>query len=210
MNNHNQILIIKKFLVSNEEVLIINPINDEVGLFYYGIIKYYADNHRIKISIDDNNEISGAEDDLFGLQEIKIFNITNTNKLNATLHSNKKKIVFTDYRNYKKLNSRYHCINGYKFESDIIFFVRDELKINNNDLLDYCQNNPVLLFSEISKYSINNNYDYSNQAILEEKNHILNIRKSIFEMKKNSINIKNLYLNIKREAEYKKLSFLIY
>ena len=75
---------------------------------------------------------------------------------------------------------------------------------------NYCKNNPVLLFSEISKYLINNNQYSSDQAIIEEKNHILNIRKSIFEIKKNNLNIKNLYLNIKKEAEYKKLSFLIY
>ena len=68
----------------------------------------------------------------------------------------------------------------------------------------------MFLFSEISKYLINNNQYSSDQALFEEKNHILNIRKSIFEIKKNNLNIKSLYLNIKKEAEYKKLSFLIY
>ena len=46
--------------------------------------------------------------------------------------------------------------------------------------------------------------------MVEEKNHIVNIRKSVFEIKRNNFNIKNLYISIKKEAEYKKLSFLIY
>ena len=48
------------------------------------------------------------------------------------------------------------------------------------------------------------------QGLWLEKNHILDIRRSIFENKKNNFNIKNLYLKIKKEAEYKKLSFLTY
>ena len=62
----------------------------------------------------------------------------------------------------------------------------------------------------IIKYLINKNQYSSDQTLVNEKNHILDIRKSIFENKKNNFNIKNLYLNIKKEAEYKKLSFLTY
>ena len=73
------------------------------------------------------------------------------------------------------------------------FLLKNELKINNDELLYYCKNNPALLFSEISKYLINNNHYIPDQALIEEKNHILDIRKSIFEIKKNNFNIKNLY-----------------
>ena len=83
------------------------------------------------------------------------------------------------------------------------------LKINNDELLYFCKNNPALLISETSKYLINNNQYAKDQTLLEEKNHILNIRKSIFENKRN-FNIKELYLNIKKEVNYKKLSFLTY
>ena len=210
MNRGSQILLIKKFLISNEETLLINQVNDEFGIFYLSIIKYYADKQGTKINVDDNNGTIGAEDDLFGQKEIKIYSITNTKKLAATLDSPKKKIIFTDYKNYKKMNANFNSINGYQFEHDIIFFIRDELKINNDELLYYCKNNPVLLFSEISKYLINNNQYSSDQTLMNEQNHILDIRKSIFENKKNNFNIKNLYLNIKKEAEYKKLSFLTY
>ena len=67
---------------------------------------------------------------------------------------------------------------------EIIFTNSDGKKINNDELLYYCKNNPVLLFSEISKYLINNNQYSSEQTLIDEKNHILDIRKSIFENKK--------------------------
>lgn len=210
MNKGSQILLIKKFLISNEETLLINQVSDELGVFYLSIFKYYADKRSIKINIDDNNETLGTEDDLFGQKEIKVFFITNTKKLTIALNSFEKKIIFTDYKNYKKMNANLSSINGYQFEHDIVFFIRDELKINNDELLHYCKNNPVLLFSEISKYLINKNQYSSDQNLVDEKNHILDIRKSIFENKKNNFNVKNLYLNIKKEAEYKKLSFLTY
>jgi hypothetical protein len=210
MNKASQILLIKEFIISSEETLLINQVSDEMGIFYLSIIKYYAHKMEVKISVDSNNETIGAENDLFGQKEIKIYSITNTKKLATTLNSVKKKIIFTDYKNYKKINSNFNSINGYQFDQDIAFFIRDELKISNDELLYYCKNNPVLLFSEISKYLINKDQYFSDQNLVNEKNHILDIRKSIFENKKNNFDIKNLYLNIKKEAEYKKLSFLTY
>ena len=210
MNKENQILLIEKFLISNEETIIINQVNDELWVFYVDIIKYFAEKKGIKIKIDHNNEIIEPVNDLFGLKEIKIFNITNTKKLTSILSSNGKKIIFTDYKNFKNLITKYVCVNGYKFDLDIIFFIKSELKIHNDELLHFCKNNPSLLISETSKYLINKNQYASDQALVEERNHILDLRKSVFEIKKNNFNIKNLYLNIKKEAEYKKLSFLIY
>ena len=210
MNKGSQILLIEKFLTSNDETLLINQVSDELSIFYLRIIKYCADIQGTKINFDDNNETVGIEDDLFGQQEIKIYSITNMKKLATALNSEKKKVIFTDYKNYKKMKANFKSINSYQFEQDIAFFIRNKLKINNDELLYYCKNNPVLLFSEVSKYLINNNQYSSDQTLVDEKNHILEIRKSIFENKKNNFNIKNLYLNIKKEAEYKKLSFLTY
>ena len=210
INKNSQILLIKEFLTSNDETLLINQVNDELGIFYLSIIKYYADKRGIKINADDNYETVAAEEDLFGQKEIKIFHITNTTKLTTAINSTRKKIIFTDYKNFKKRKPNLDSINGYQFEHDIVFFIKDELKINNDELLYYCKNNPVLLFSEISKYLINQNQYSSDQTLVDEKNHILDIRKKIFEIKKNNFNIKNFYQNIKKEAEYKKLSFLTY
>ena len=209
-NQETQILQIKEFINSNEETIVINQVNENLSLFYMSILKYYADQKNIKLNIHSETENLGIEDDLFGLKSIKIFNITNTKRLSTILEFDSKKIIFTDYKNYKKLKSRFKSINGYQFETDITFFIQSEKKITNKELLYYCRNNPLFLFSEISKYQINNNYKVSDQLLNEEKNHILKIRKSIFEIKKNNFDIKNLYLHIKKEAEYKKLSFLTY
>ena len=38
------------------------------------------------------------------------------------------------------------------------------------------------------------------KSLIEEKNHILDIRKYIFEIKKNNFNIKNLYLKYKKRS----------
>jgi len=210
MNKENQISLIEKFISSNEKNIIINQVNEEYGLFYLTVVKYFAKKKNIKLNFDSNEDKIGNEDDLFGQQEIKIFNITNTKKITITLESNFKKIIFTDYKNYKKYIANYNCINGYKFIFDIKFFINNELKINNDELLQYCNNNPTFLFSETSKYLINNIRYTKDQALFEEKNHILNIRKSVFEIKRTSFNIKNLYFNIKKEAEYKRLNFLTY
>ncbi len=210
MNKENQILLIEKFIISNDDNIIINQVNDELGIFYFGLIKYYAGKQKVKINIVNNNETTGMENDLFGLKEIKIFNTTNTKKITSILKSNCKKVILTDYKNYKQLNSKFNCINGYKFEHDIVFFIKNELKISNDEVSYYCKNNPVLLFSETSKYLINKNHYSNDQGLIEEKNHIIDIRKSIFEIKKINFNLKNLYLKIKKEAEYKRLNFLTY
>lgn len=210
MNKENQLSLIEKFFSSNEETIIINQVNDEIGNFYLSVIKHYADKQSVKIDINDGNKTMASESDLFGLKKIEIFNISNTKKMAEVLNTQNKKIIFTDYKNFKKLNSKYNCINGYKYELDITFFIKAELKIDNDELLYFCKNNPVLLMSETSKYLINNNLYTSDQNFVEEKKHILNIRKAILEIKKRNLDIKGLYLNIKKEVVYKKLNFLIY
>ena len=209
MNKKNQISLIQEFISSNQDNLLINQVNDEITMFYQGVIKHFANYQNIKV-IDTNTDAIVAEDDLFGTRTIQVFSISNAKKLDSILDVHTKKIVFTDYKNYKRLNSKFDCINGYQFENDINFFIKNELNINNDELINYCQNNAALLFSETSKYLINNAQYTHDRSIIEDKNHVLDIRKSIFEIKRNNFNIKNLYQNIKKEAEYKKLSFLTF
>ena len=87
INKNSQILLIEKFLISDEKTLLINQVSEELGIFYLGIIKYYAGKHSIRMNIDENNESMGTVEDLFGQKEIKIFNITNTTKLTTVLKS---------------------------------------------------------------------------------------------------------------------------
>ena len=56
MNRLSQISSIEAFLISNEMTLLINQVSEELRIFYLVIIKYYAEKHSIKISVDDNYE----------------------------------------------------------------------------------------------------------------------------------------------------------
>tara|TARA_Y100000022_G_scaffold199179_1_gene211059 strand:- start:40 stop:669 length:630 start_codon:yes stop_codon:yes gene_type:complete len=207
----NQIEILKQFIKSEEKInLFINEINDELKILYIGIIKYYSKANGTKVSLNEKSDVDQLFGDLFPNKELRVFTEKNSKKLSSIIKLNEKKVIFTDYKNYKNLSSKYNNINSYRFEKDIKFFIKNELNIDNDELLYHCISNPSLLFSEISKYSINNNRYARDQLIVEEKNHILDIRRSIFETKKNNFNIKTLYHYIKKEAEYKKLNFLAY
>jgi len=210
MNKKNQITTIEEFIGSDEDNMLINQVNEEITIFYLGIVKYFANNQGIKISNNNESEVVLNNEDLFGTKIIQTLSITNSKKLDTILNTHSKKIVFTDYKNFKRLSSKFKSINGYQFENDVTFFIRNELSIHNDELLDYCKHNAALLFSETSKFIINSNQYSRDRSLIEDKNHILDIRKIIFENKRNNLNIKTLYQSIKKEAEYKKLSFLTY
>ena len=210
MNKKNQISLIKEFINSPDKNILINQVNDDIAMFYLTVIEYYSKRNETKVNITASTEDIVAGDDLFGTKLIQILTITNSKKLDVVLKDSNKKIVFTDYKNYKKLNLKLQSINGYQFENDLIFFIKNVLSINNDDLIHYCKNNTALLFSETSKYLVNSNHYSSDRSLADDKNHILDIRKSIFENKRKNFDVKDLYQNIKKEAAYKKLSFLTY
>ena len=207
INNNTQINRLKNFILSAENNLLIHEFNDRVIAFYNNLIKYYASDNNLKISTDENEELAS---DLFGSQILNIYKTTNSKKIENLIKNNIKKIIITDYKNYKKYKNDLHAINTYEFENDIKSYIRDELKIDNSDLILFCKNNPLLVFSETSKYLINDLNYINDQKIIEDKNHILDIRKSIYSFKKNTSAIKDLYDHIKNEAKYKKLNFLVY
>ena len=64
MNKVNQILLIKKFINSNDKNLLINYVNEELSTFYLGIIKNYTNQQGIKINIEDRLETEKVEGDL--------------------------------------------------------------------------------------------------------------------------------------------------
>lgn len=206
-NKNTQINQLKNFIKSTENNLLIHEFNDRVIAFYNNLIKNFANDNNFKISTDENEELVS---DLFGSQRLNIYKTTNLKKIENLIKNNNKKIIITDYKNYKKYKNILLTINTYEFEQDIKVYIQDELKINNNDLILFCKNNPLLVFSETSKYLINDINYINDQKIIEDKNHILDIRKSIYSFKKNTSAIKDLYTYIKDEAKYKKLNFLVY
>ncbi len=197
------------FFQSKEKELLINQVNEIISSFYIGVIKHISirDNINISLNGDESKDDIG---DLFGRSNIDVYNLTNSKKIEILLQSQNKKIILTDYKNYKKFNKNFLSINGYEYEKDITTFIKNELNIDNMELINFCKNYPVLLFSETSKYLINNDGYINDQLSFNEKNHILELRKSIFSLKKDGIKIKTLFSKIKTEAIYKKLNFLIY
>jgi len=205
----NQIEKLKTFLKSKEKSLIINQLNESVDIFYKYIIYNTAKKNNLEIffneDVQNNNKIS-----LFDSEKIDVYQTTSTKKIENLIEIQSKKIIFTDYKNFKKLKDNISILNSYQYEEDITIYLMKELNISDKNLITFCKNNPALFYSETSKYLVYNKYLYQDNPLINSSNHILDIRKSIFENKKNNYNIKNLYLNIKKEAEYKKLSFLTY
>ena len=61
--------------------------------------------------------------------------------------------------------------------------------------------NPHLVFSEISKYLINSDGYVADRSISEKNNSILDIRKELFNLKRNGSNMKTIYENLKKEVK---------
>ena len=201
---------IKDFLNNNEaNFLLINQVNDEIGSFYLYVIIYLSKSLGINISF--NNEADNISDnsDLFGLKKIHIFNLTSSKKIDKLLLSREKLIIFTDYKNFKKYQKNYQTINGYNFSNDLKVFIKNTLKIENQNLMEICLKNPQLILSETSKYLINKDNYLKDESIHIEVNKILEIRKNIFELKKNE-SLQQLFSAIKEEVKYKKFSFLTF
>ena len=201
---------IKDFLDDHKDnCLLINQVNDEIGSFYLYVIIYLSKS--LGISVSFNNEADNISDnsDLFGLKKIHIFNLTSSKKIDKLLLSREKLIIFTDYKNFKKYQKNYQTINGYNFSNDLKVFIKNTLKIENQNLMEICLKNPQLILSETSKYLINKDNYLKDESIHIEVNKILEIRKNIFELKRNE-NLQQLFSAIKEEAKYKKFSFLTF
>ena len=206
----NNIQKLNVFIKSRDnKKLMINQVNEEIGAFYLSTIRYIAEFN--KINLDFRGLIKSTDDsvDLFEVEKIKIFVLPNKKDLEQILQQKKQVLILTDYKNIKKYQRNYETINGYNFSNDIRFFIKNVIKIENEQLINFCISNPQLTYSEISKYLINNiNYSKENN-IAEEKNFILQIRRAIFDTR-NTGDIKKLFFKIKEEVKYKKFSFLTY
>ena len=64
--------------------------------------------------------------------------------------------------------------------------------------------------SETTKYKINETSYLADSSIDSTNNFILDIRKSVFNLKRTQIDIKKLFMMLKNEVKYKKLNFLVF
>ena len=207
----NNIELLETFLSSNDkQVIMINQVNEEIKFFYDYVIKYFSKNLGIKINNIDNKSNVNKSGSLFEVREVFIYSLTNSNQIKEISNINSNKIIFTDYKNYKKFKKDYVTINGYDYNGDIKYFFKNYYAIIDEKLVNYCTLHPYLIFSEISKYIINE-VGYSAETVESDKtNFILNIRKEIFKLKNSEIDVKNLFFKLKDEAKYKKFNFLTF
>ncbi len=206
----NNIILIKDFLDSkNENKLIINQVSDQIGVFYSCLIDYLCSKSKIIISRNQNLETTKTQS-LFIDNNVFIHYSNNKKDIDKFIKMNDKVIIISDYRVFKEYSKKILSVNGYNYIKDIRYFIKNDLKIDNLSVLEFCMNNPHLAFSEISKYQINSRGYISDATINEESNFILNIRKQLFNLKRNNSDTRSIYENLKEEVLYKKFNFLIY
>ena len=206
----NNIILIKDFLDGkNENKLVINQVSDQIGVFYSCLIDYLCSKSKIVISRDQNLETTKTQS-LFIENNVFIHYSNNKKDIDKFMKMNDKVIIISDYRVFKEYSKKILSVNGYNYIKDIRYFIKNELKIDDLSVLEFCMNNPHLAFSEISKYQINSHGYISDTTINEESNFILNIRKQLFNLKKSDSDTRSIYENLKKEVLYKKFNFLIY
>ncbi|MAV59210.1 MAG: hypothetical protein CMG07_04575 [Candidatus Marinimicrobia bacterium] len=206
----NNVLLIKKFIADEtKSCLLINQVSEEIGFFYINFVKNESDIKNIKLNYKSNYTEEEVID-LFKAHEIDLYFSNNRKDINTLINSNNKCIIFTDYKNFKIFSSSILTVNGYEYQKDINYYIKEELKIDNSELVDFSKENPYLAFSEISKYLVNSKGYVKENKIKESHNFILEIRKELFNLKRNQKSSIYIYSNLKQEVKYKKFNFLIY
>ena len=202
-------LTIKFIEEDSQQKLIINQVNEEIGLFYVNLIENEAAHRKVRINYRDKF-IENSSSGLFIENEIDLYFSNNKKDIEKYFNSNNKSIIVTDYKNFKIFSKSSLSVNGYNYISDIKHYITKILDIKNSELIDFCINSPYLTFSEVSKYLINSSSYIRENNIKEATNFILEIRKELFNIKRNKSSPKEIYLNLKKEVLYKKLNFLVY
>jgi len=206
----NNIDLIENFLTSGKDNhLIINKVSEEICIFYKYIIFELCEKKRINVVQSDVEELIETKD-LFKGHELKLCISNNTKTIEKILSKKVKYILITDYRSYKKYSKKISSVNGYNYDKDIKYYIRNKLSIDNLSLLEFCVSAPELAFSEISKFLVNSNGYVRESKIKEKNNAILELRKELYNLKREGGDLKKLYKNLKNEANYKKFNFLTF
>ena len=209
--NKNNIEIIKKFFSTDDnKTLIINKVSEDIGCFYELVLGKISSNYKIKIDKTSDAKYSSSTNDLFQERRVLLCNLTNSKQIDDLSKNKYQKIIITDYKNFKKYQNKFLAINGYQYERDITFFLKNIYDINDESLINYCLSLPYYTISEATKYKVNKFGYITDTKSKGLDNFILEIRKDIFKLRKSQIDIKKLFSKIKIEAMYKKFNFLVY
>lgn len=206
MNQIDDIFV--KFLNTDSvnQILLLNYINEEIYLFYEYLISYYLAKFNFKLSLNTQDDSV----DLFDTSpRINLLIKPKLKEMDLVLSSNEKSIIFLEYRSYVQYSKKYLSVNCYNYKKDIKDFIIETLQIKNNSLLSGIENNPQYIYSELSKYILNDNYEF-NLMNGDKLDFILNIRKNYYETKNKELNLIKLFDLIKSEFIYKKFNFLTY
>lgn len=199
---------IEHFFDKNQKrSLILNSISEELDFFYIFVLRYFSKLSKYKLEAG-NSENKEENLNFFTEPKIHFYKSHSKKLINDLIEEKQTFILITDYKNYKKYKPQFDFLNGYEFKKDINEFINNILKIKDKFLIEYCIENPALIYSETEKYFISQTYksDYNKKG----KDFILDIRRNIFQTKKEDLNPKKIYDELKEEVKYKKLNFLTY
>ena len=211
VENKNNIEKIRQFLsIKKNNSLLINQVDKEIGSFYELAIKEISKEIGIKINFNTNIINPDETSDLFQEEKIYLYRLTNSKQIEGIAKENYRKIIISDYKNFKKFQKNLQTVNGYDYEKDIVYFFKNIYKINEQELINYCISHPYFTMSEATKYKINKSSYLADSSINGTNNSILDIRKSIYSLKRSHIDIKKLFIMLKNEVKYKKLNFLVF
>jgi hypothetical protein len=198
----------KFFQDTNQSLLLINQVNEEIGLFYFHLVGFLLQKKSIKFTETSKiNKFNSV--DLFNNETIYYTVSNSAHDISKLLLNNNKTIIFSDYKNYKKFSNIPLSINGYDFSKDISILIKNYFNDDvSSDLLEYLKNEPHMTFSELFKYKVNKNF----KTVVSSNNNdisdlIGNNRKTIFKLKKEQ-KFKEVFSMIKEEIKIKKFSFL--
>ncbi len=201
----NNITTIKNFIFDDKikDTLLCHILSDELKLFYIYIIHYFCLKKNIIFRVNIENNITN---DLF-INNLQLIETTSEKKI-LELLNNEKKIIFTNYRVFKKFQNSEYKLNSYFFKNDLNIFLNDCLNISEKFIYEKILEHPYLVYSELFSYNINKDRSFIHRDV--KTDFILNIRKELFQLKRVKLDIKKIYLNLKDEVKYKKFNFLTY
>ena len=207
----NNIEIIERFFSKEEnKTLLINQVSEEIGCFYELVLQEISSSYNVKLNKITDVGYTNTYNDLFQERKVLIFNLTNSKQIDDLTKNEYQKIIISDYKNFKKYQKNFLVVNGYQYENDLKHFLNSIYNISNENLINYCREHPYFTLSEATKYKANESGYLTDIKSKVSNNFILEIRKEIFNLRKSKVDIKKLFLNIKNEAKYKKLNFLVY